>query len=317
MRFGEKLKELRIKANLTQEELAKKMDISSKTIGRWENQDTAPDITKLKKICKILKCNMSDLTSEKEIAIKESKKEMIRKEEVILPKQNKIKDVSLNMEDARYVKGLSKAINIIARIIKVLLCIGIAGLLILMICIPMLFKYVDITDHMVRFRVGDDALIIKEDENGVTLSYNDEQLASGMLTKEFYNKPLINIFNTTNENSIVWHLEILALLGIASIVLTYMVFNYLAKITKNIIDDKTPFKELNITYLQRMAYLLIGTIILSNVAEIVLVHLVNVEFNVQISLYEVITILALFLISLIFKYGMNLQKEVEGSIYGE
>ena len=44
MEIGEKLKNARIEAGLTQEKAAEKIDVSSQTISNWENEKSYPDI---------------------------------------------------------------------------------------------------------------------------------------------------------------------------------------------------------------------------------------------------------------------------------
>ena len=44
MELGKQIYELRKKANLSQEQLAEKVDVSRQTISKWELGETAPDI---------------------------------------------------------------------------------------------------------------------------------------------------------------------------------------------------------------------------------------------------------------------------------
>ncbi len=46
---------------LTQEQLAEKLGISSKTISKWENGKTLPDYSLVEELCKILKITSSEL----------------------------------------------------------------------------------------------------------------------------------------------------------------------------------------------------------------------------------------------------------------
>ena len=48
--FGENLKALRQKRNLTQEKLAEFLNVSFQTISKWERGDTYPDISMLPEI---------------------------------------------------------------------------------------------------------------------------------------------------------------------------------------------------------------------------------------------------------------------------
>lgn len=47
MNIGLKIKQLRLKANLTQEQLAERLGISAQSISKWETSVTMPDITLL------------------------------------------------------------------------------------------------------------------------------------------------------------------------------------------------------------------------------------------------------------------------------
>ena len=43
MKFAENLRELRRKKNLTQEQLANLVNVSSQAVSKWETSDTLPD----------------------------------------------------------------------------------------------------------------------------------------------------------------------------------------------------------------------------------------------------------------------------------
>ena len=44
MTFGQKIKPLRTKSNLTQKELAEKMNVTFQTISKWESDTNEPDL---------------------------------------------------------------------------------------------------------------------------------------------------------------------------------------------------------------------------------------------------------------------------------
>lgn len=64
---GATIKRLREKRNLTQNELADKLNVSSKTISKWENGRGYPDITLMDSISEILGVSVIELFSGKEI----------------------------------------------------------------------------------------------------------------------------------------------------------------------------------------------------------------------------------------------------------
>lgn len=59
--MGEKLKEARKAANLSQVELAEKVGCTQKDICRWETCQREPRASTLKKLAQALGCSMDDL----------------------------------------------------------------------------------------------------------------------------------------------------------------------------------------------------------------------------------------------------------------
>ena len=60
---GKTIKELRIKQNLTQQQLADKLFVSSKTISKWETEKGFPDVSLLEPLAKVLNISVSELIS--------------------------------------------------------------------------------------------------------------------------------------------------------------------------------------------------------------------------------------------------------------
>ena len=61
MQFGEKLVLLREKHNMSQEELAEKLDVTRQTISNWENGKVAVDANKAVEICRLFDVDMNYL----------------------------------------------------------------------------------------------------------------------------------------------------------------------------------------------------------------------------------------------------------------
>lgn len=66
MKFGEKLKSLRIKNELSQEQLAEMLNIEKQNIIIWENENSMPDIEHLKVIARIFDVTIDSLVYEEE-----------------------------------------------------------------------------------------------------------------------------------------------------------------------------------------------------------------------------------------------------------
>jgi len=67
MTFGEKLKALRTKAQLTQDELAEKLFVSRTAISKWESGRGYPNIESLKAIAKFFSVTLDELLSSGEV----------------------------------------------------------------------------------------------------------------------------------------------------------------------------------------------------------------------------------------------------------
>lgn len=64
MKFNENLKYLRKRENLTQEELAERLNVSRQTITKWESGNSLPDIKKIKEIAYIFSVSVDSLIGE-------------------------------------------------------------------------------------------------------------------------------------------------------------------------------------------------------------------------------------------------------------
>ena len=65
MSFGKNLQYLRqLSANMTQEALAGKLDVSRQTISKWEMDAANPEMDKALEICKIFNCTLDNLFRE-------------------------------------------------------------------------------------------------------------------------------------------------------------------------------------------------------------------------------------------------------------
>jgi transcriptional regulator with XRE-family HTH domain len=84
MTFGQRLRQIRSNAGITQKELAEKLNVTFQTISKWENDVTEPDISTIKEIAKTLGCSI-------EILFNDSEKEGDKKEETE-KKQDEIED---------------------------------------------------------------------------------------------------------------------------------------------------------------------------------------------------------------------------------
>lgn len=61
MEIGKKLKEIRMKLNLTQEQVAEELFVSRQTISNWENEKSYPDILSIIKLSDLYAISLDEL----------------------------------------------------------------------------------------------------------------------------------------------------------------------------------------------------------------------------------------------------------------
>lgn len=64
MNIGKRIQELRISNKLSQEELAKKLNISNKTVSSWECNRTEPTFEQVEAMCSVFHCSKADFVSD-------------------------------------------------------------------------------------------------------------------------------------------------------------------------------------------------------------------------------------------------------------
>ncbi|MDO4752714.1 MAG: helix-turn-helix transcriptional regulator [Candidatus Saccharibacteria bacterium] len=94
MLFNDKLKKIRGEYNLTQEELAEKLDVSRQAITKWESGEGMPDVENLKQLAILFNTTLDELIMEdKKVLIPEKRYKYIEEMEI---DHSKHFDVKLN-----------------------------------------------------------------------------------------------------------------------------------------------------------------------------------------------------------------------------
>lgn len=99
-KIGKFIAECRKEKNLTQEQLAEKLGVSDKSISRWENAKTMPDISLFEPLCQELDISFNELLTGERICNDDSKhlsKEALIGYERYIRNKNKIVTASLSV----------------------------------------------------------------------------------------------------------------------------------------------------------------------------------------------------------------------------
>lgn len=105
--IGKFIAKCRKDKNITQEQLAKKLNITDKAISKWENGRCMPDISLLKNLCSILEVSINELLSGEKL--QNSKK---KSEELILSSLVENTNQKKKMSQGTMLLGIAIAFNI-------------------------------------------------------------------------------------------------------------------------------------------------------------------------------------------------------------
>ena len=296
MRFGENLKNLRKIKKLSQEKLAEKVGVSRQSISKWECGEAYPEMDNILILCKIFNCKLNDLIHEYLTDINS------------LGEDVKMSVVKFKKEKQEKVKGLSKAIYIIAEIGKVIVSIAIVMALIGIIILPILALNVEIQEQNKIKAFGTEFEYQTRNEEMV-LHYDGGEVIIGLVDENTDMNAILEKIRNTSELSIIIIGEIFLICSVIVLICIYNIMKHVKNLFLNIHNGDTPFTRENVQSIKKIAKYMIITILLPSITE-------N-SITIGIDLIEVLYILIIFCISYIFEYGYEIQLDSKGKIYGD
>lgn len=309
MKFGENLYHLRKAAAMSQEKLAEKMDVTRQSVSKWENGESYPEMEKIMKLCNIFHCKINDLVHEDMIDIDS------------LDEDIKMSVVKFKEEKQKKIKGISKAIYIIARIGKILTTIAIPIIAILLIVTPIFISNIELKDNMIVFKGTriDDKITITEEkaDDGITLKLKVNDVLIADAKDQDTILTMKSVLENNSKGQIIAFLELGFGCLIICLVLYRMVLNRLEKLFVNINQGDTPFTLENVKYIKQIAKLMIAALVLPTGGGIVFEKILATDLDVGFELFDIVQILFLFGIAYIFEYGYELQLDSKGKMYGD
>lgn len=301
MKFGDNLQNLRKQKRMSQEQLAEKVNVSRQSISKWERGESYPTMNNIMSLCKIFHCKLNDIVHEDITDLDALDEEVI------------MNTVKFKKEKQQKMKGLSKAIYIIARICRILVSLAIPVVIVCMIFIPYLVNIVQLSDE--KISSTDNKITIIDEDEGLRLKYKN------LLIADEYNQESIatikEVLANNSKAEITAYLETAGLTEIIFFILFCIILKHLDKLFVNINNGDTPFTLENVKHIKRMAYLLIATIILPTAGGFLFEAILNTDLDSGFDLYNIIEILFLFSMAYVFEYGYEIQLDSKGKIYGD
>ena len=222
--------------------------------------------------------------------------------------------IKLKKEKQKNLKVLSKVIEIIAKIGKVLVTICIPIVIIAALFVPHLLNNITVGDNSISFG---EMNIVEDTVNNSTfikigntiIAEENEDINAIMQLKE--------ILDNNSKSKMIGCSIIGFIFVIADLFVIRMILKHLEKLFTNINKIDTPFTMENVEHIKKMAYLMIISIILPIISDGLFATITKSNWNLDIELFSIVEILVLFAASYIFEYGYSIQSETDAKIYGE
>ena len=308
MKFGENLYNLRKMAKMSQEKLAEKMNVTRQSVSKWENGESYPEMEKIMKLCDIFHCKINDLVHENMVDINS------------LDEDIKMSVVKFKEEKQKKIKGISKAIYVLARIGKIACKVAIPIIILIMIATPFFLKNIEVENNELIWNGSNDKFSIIDEENKITLKYNDNIILADDNSQSAnikYIEKFIGVLNNNSKYLVIGYIEVGFICVVISVFLYEMILSRLEKLFINISQGDTPFTLENVKYIKDMAKLMLLVLILPNLGGIIFEKIFLMDLNIGFEAFDVVQIVFIFGISYIFEYGYELQQDTKAKMYGE
>ena len=303
MKFGDNLKALRKSRNLSQEQLAEKVNVTRQSVSKWETGEAYPEMNNILELCKIFHCKINELVNDSIIDVDS------------LDEEVKMKVVKLKEEKQKKVKVLSKIISVLAKIGRVCLIIAIPFIILAMVIIPLVLSKVDVKDDKITFSGTNDVVRIIEQNDKIQVKINDKTIAN-----EEDKDAIVDIKNFLEKHSdaeIIAYVEAGCVFLIAYLIIMIMILKHIEQLFKNINNGDTPFTLENVKHIKYTAYFMIASIIFPGIISGIFSGLMGKDVDFHLGGNSLIEILILFVMAYIFEYGYEIQLDSKGKMYGD
>lgn len=303
MKFGENLRSLRKRKKISQEVLAEKVGVSRQSVSKWETGDAYPEMNNILELCKIFHCRINELVNDSILDVDS------------LDDDVKSCVVKFKKDQQNKMKGLSKAISVISKIMSIIVMVCIPIIVAVMIILGVMVSKVDIVDNEIRLMGTSDKLVITSEDNKFIVKMNDKEIKDVADQKNILR--IKAILENNSKYLLLGYLETGFLVLIVYLVLVGIMLRSLGSLFDNINKGDTPFTLENVNYIKKMAFLMIAITLLPNILGVIFEMVLKMDLDVGLELYSLVEILFLFSIAYIFQYGYEIQLDSKGKMYGD
>ncbi len=302
MKFGENLKSLRNKLNITQEELAERIKVSRQSVSKWECAESYPTMDNILELCKIFNCKINDLVHEDLVDLNSLDEEII------------VKITKLSEEKQRKVKGISKAIYIISRICKIMVLVGLVAVILTMLITPIISKNIKLKT-IGELEIFNEKIEYTKSEKEIILTYKEKNITIDKIEETYVLNEILEVLENDKLFESTVLIEIAYICLIVSLIFLYKSFSNLEKLFINIYEGDTPFTKENITFIKRIALFMVLTIVIPSISGIIVSKIIEKDLGIGFNMLDFLYILFLVSMAYIFEYGYEIQKDSKGKMY--
>ncbi|MBQ8902049.1 MAG: helix-turn-helix domain-containing protein [Bacilli bacterium] len=297
MKFGDNLRQIRKNKNMSQEQLAEKVNVTRQSVSKWENGESYPEMNNILELCKIFNCKLNDLVHTDMTDISSLDTEIV------------MNVVKFNEKKQNEVKALSNIISLIGKIGAIILKVAIPFIIFIMLLVPYVINNVEIKNNEIAFKTDNIKII---DENKIEI--HDIIIGEFDIEDESYD--VIELLENNSNTKIIGYIEIALVFLLIDIIIMIIILSYVEKLFNNIKDNNTPFTLDNVKFIKNISYLMIALIIITPLSDIIINLLFGLsEGNSPFELMNILEILIIFSMSYIFEYGYEMQKDSKARMY--
>lgn len=224
----------------------------------------------------------------------------------------------LDEKEQKYLKGISKALYVISKIVKVVITIGIGALGFAFLILFVLFSKFDYQEGILLFD-KEKVVTLEESIEGVTLHFEDSKYELVKLNDQDKINliPVKKFLDNNGLKTVFLYVEVAIFTYCVILVVLRMIFKRLELLFNNVNTLNSPFKDENTLLLNKVITLIIFNMVISIIGSFVLGLIWNFDINFKFNLTSIYDLLVIFVLYYICKYGCALQEKSKLSIYGK
>jgi len=213
----------------------------------------------------------------------------------------------LSRKDQKVLKVLSKVVAVLTKICKVCAIIAIPCIALLMVAIPTIVNNVSVNNNDTNIEFQ-----IKTGKKPTKVV-----IADGKLDKEdkLALQKVSELLENNSSKKIVIATEASLVFVIVLLVLNIMLLDHLYELFNSFYEGTTPFTEDNVKHLKMIAYLMIASLVAQGIPVGIMDLVLKAEPKSTPFNYDLLGILIVFVMSYIFKYGVELQGKSKAIMY--